>query len=40
MNIENNNPKGIIFVLTGMALFSIQDSLIKYIFNNVALYEL
>ena len=40
MNIENNNPKGIIFVLTGMALFSIQDSLIKYIFNDVALYEL
>ena len=40
MNVVNNNPKGIIFVLTGMALFSIQDSLIKYIFNDVALYEL
>ena len=40
MNVVNNNPKRIIFVLTGMALFSIQDSLIKYIFNDVALYEL
>ena len=36
----NNNPKGILFILTGMALFSIQDSLIKYIFEDTALYEL
>ena len=36
----NNNPKGILFILTGMALFSIQDSLIKYIFEDAALYEL
>ena len=37
---RNNNPKGIVFILFGMALFSIQDSLIKFIFNDVALYEL
>jgi|TARA_B100001741_G_scaffold91693_2_gene75192 drug/metabolite transporter (DMT)-like permease len=36
----NNNPKGIVFILLGMALFSIQDSLIKYVFEDVALFEL
>lgn len=36
----NNNPKGILFILTGMALFSIQDSLIKYVFEDLSLYEL
>ncbi len=40
MNKVNNNPKGIIFILFGMALFSVQDSLIKFIYNDVALYEL
>ena len=40
MSIQNNNPKGIILILSGMALFSIQDSLIKYIFKDAALYEL
>ena len=40
MTSPNNNPKGIIFILVGMALFSVQDSLIKFIFNDVALYEL
>ena len=40
MSSRNNNPKGILFILTGMALFSIQDSLIKYIFEDAALYEL
>ena len=40
MSSRNNNPKGILFILTGMALFSIQDSLIKYIFEDTALYEL
>ena len=40
MPSRNNNPKGILFILTGMALFSVQDSLIKYIFEDTALYEL
>jgi len=40
MSSRNNNPKGILFILTGMALFSVQDSLIKYIFEDTALYEL
>ncbi len=40
MRSENNNTKGIFFILAGMALFSIQDSLIKYVYEEVALYEL
>ena len=40
MNQAQNNTKGIIFILIGMASFSVQDSLIKFIFNDTALYEL
>ena len=40
MNQAQNNTKGIIFILIGMASFSIQDSLIKFIYNDTALYEL
>lgn len=40
MSSKNNNPKGIILILTGMALFSIQDAMIKYIYTEAALYEL
>ena len=29
----NQNTKGIFFIMTGMAFFSIQDSLIKFIFE-------
>jgi drug/metabolite transporter (DMT)-like permease len=35
-----NNSKGILFILIGMALFSIQDALIKFVYEEVALYEL
>ena len=40
MNRIENNTKGIIFILLGMATFSIQDALIKFIYNDTALYEL
>ena len=40
MSSKNNNPKGIILILAGMALFSIQDAMIKYIYKETALYEL
>ena len=40
MNRTENNTKGIIFILLGMATFSIQDALIKFIYNDAALYEL
>ena len=38
--MKQNNPKGIIFILLGMATFSIQDALIKFIYKDAALYEL
>ena len=40
MRTVQNNPRGILFILLGMALFSIQDALIKFIYEDVALYEL
>ena len=36
----NNKTKGILFIMIGMAFLSIQDSLIKYIFEEIALFEL
>ena len=39
MNAQDNK-KSIIYTLSGMALFSIQDGLIKFIYNVIALYEL
>ena len=38
MSTPNNNPKGIILILLGMAFFSIQDSLIKFISEDTSLY--
>ena len=40
MSRSQNNPRGIVFILLGMAAFSIQDALIKFIYEEVALYEL
>jgi len=40
MTQVQNNSKGILYILMGMALFSIQDALIKFIYEEVALYEL
>ena len=37
--MKNNNPKGIILILLGMLVFSVQDSIMKYIYNFVSLYE-
>ena len=37
--MKNNNPKGIIFILLAMLVFSVQDSIMKYIFSIVSLYE-
>ena len=38
--MKNNNPKGILYILVGMAIFSIQDALIKFVYEDTALYEL
>ena len=36
----NQNTRGIFFIMTGLAFFSIQDSLIKFIFEDIGLFEL
>ena len=38
--VKDQNTKGILYIMTGMAFFSIQDSLIKFIFEDIALFEL
>ena len=40
MKKAQNNPKGILFILIGMGFFSVQDALIKFVYNDAALYEL
>ena len=40
MTTAQNNTKGILFILVGMIVFSIQDALIKFIYEDSALYEL
>ena len=39
MSKKNNNPKGIIFILLAMMVFSVQDGIMKHIYNFVSLYE-
>ena len=39
MSVKNNNPKGIILILLAMMVFSVQDSIMKYIYNFASLYE-
>ena len=39
MNV-NNNIFGIIYILIAMALFSIHDAILKYIFEKTSLYEI
>jgi len=39
MSTKNNNTKGILFILLGMLAFSVQDSIMKYIYSIVSLYE-
>ena len=39
MSIKNNNPKGILLILLAMVVFSVQDSIMKYIYSFVSLYE-
>jgi len=38
--MKNDNPKGILYILVGMVIFSIQDALIKFVYEDAALYEL
>ena len=36
----NNNPKGILLIVSAMTFFSMQDALIKFIYEKAALYEI
>ena len=36
----DNNSKGILLIIAAMTLFAMQDSLIKFIFEKAALYEI
>ena len=38
--MKSNNTKGILLILTAMLIFAVQDSLMKYIYNSVSLYEI
>ena len=40
MSTQNNNPKGIFFILIAMIVFSVQDGIMKHIYNFVSLYEI
>ena len=40
MSTHNNNPKGIVFILIAMMVFSVQDGIMKHIYNFVSLYEI
>ena len=39
MSTPNNNPKGIVYILIAMMVFSVQDGIMKHIYNFVSLYE-
>jgi drug/metabolite transporter (DMT)-like permease len=38
--MKNNNPKGILYILLGMMVFAVQDSIMKHIYSFVSLYEI
>ena len=40
MSSQNNNPRGIILILLAMMVFSVQDGIMKHIYNFVSLYEI
>ena len=38
--MKSKNTQGILFIVLGMFIFAVQDSLVKYIYNSIALYEM
>jgi len=38
--MRNKNAQGILLIVLGMFIFAIQDTLVKYIYNSIALYEM
>ena len=37
---KNKNAQGIVFIVVGMFIFAIQDSITKFIYKDIALYEM
>ena len=38
--IKNENSQAILFIILGMFIFAIQDSIVKYIYKSISLYEM
>jgi len=38
--MQNKNAQGILFISLGMFIFAIQDSIVKYIYSSISLYEM
>ena len=38
--MKSKNTQGILLIALGMFIFAIQDSLVKYIYYNISLYEM
>ena len=38
--MKSKNTQGILLIILGMFIFAIQDSLVKYIYYNISLYEM
>ena len=38
--MQTKNSQGILLIALGMFIFAIQDSIVKYIFNSISLYEM
>jgi len=38
--MQTKNAQGILFIVLGMFIFAIQDTIVKYIYNSISLYEM
>jgi len=38
--MQTRNARGILIIVLGMFIFAIQDSIVKYIYNSISLYEM
>ena len=38
--MKSKNAQGILFIVLGMFIFAIQDSIVKYIYSSISLYEM
>ena len=38
--MKSKNAQGILLIVSGMFIFAVQDTMVKYIYNSIALYEM